>query len=76
MKIIIRSDNEDVDDIVLENVLQFSICGSLVRQGVIKEPFRRSMISDHNELIGLLKATELDILDHKEGVTDVDTNKR
>lgn len=76
MRIIIEFDDQSVDNIIFDNVYQFALCGSLLQQNMFSESFRRSMISDPNELIGLLKTTQLDILDHKKDVADVDTSKR
>ncbi len=76
MRIIIESANKPEERIVFENVYQFSLCGSLQKQKMFNETFRRSVIADANELIGLLRATEMDILDHKKkGARDADPAK-
>lgn len=66
MKITIEPELGETNNItVLEGVYQFSLCGLLKKEGILKDIFRVNVIDDPNELIGLLRMTELDIVDFK-----------
>lgn len=53
----------------ISNVVQFGICGSFLRQKIATAFFRRSMIADPNELIGLIEALKEDVGDFKRANT-------
>lgn len=66
MKITIEPENEKTfETTVYDNVQQFAMCGI-----TLISSFRRVIINDINALLGLLKATELDIEDHKRSGSD------
>jgi hypothetical protein len=66
MKITIEPEQGDTNDVVvLKGVYQFSLYGCLKSECILKDIFRMSVVDDPNELLGLLRMTELDITDFK-----------
>jgi hypothetical protein len=61
----VRRDGENVPRVVVDDVFQLSICGSRMPQGMFRETFRRNIVANPNELIGLLRAAQEDIRDYK-----------
>jgi len=66
MKIIIDYEDKEKENIVYEDVSQFTLAGSMIRKKMIPASFRLSFISDANELIGMTETLKEDIKQHRD----------
>ena len=67
MKITIEPEiEEECKKIVLDSVYQFALCGFFINEKLCDDKFKINIISHHNDLLGLIRSTELDVLDHKD----------
>lgn len=66
MKIIIDYEDKKRENIVYDDVSQFTLAGSMLRKKMIPANFRLSFISDANELIGMTETLKEDIKQHRD----------